>query len=166
MIFPHFCFRFFESYVYKLFKSVNLIPIDSKDNFNISININVENVSHFLKEDKKYSLTIDKNYTFKKLFDNIKTKLDENKIKKIFSKEMKNNKLSNKEIEYINNTYLKSNDHMIKLFYLSSKSNIKLNKKNCESIEIAYITLVLNKGNLDFYTFKLLCSDIKSLISI
>ena len=166
MIFPHFCFRFFESYVYKLFKSVNLIPFDSKDNFNISININVENVSHFLKEDKKYSLTIDKNYTFKKLFDNIKTKLDENKIKKIFSKEMKNNKLSNKEIEYINNTYLKSNNHMIKLFYLSSKSNIKLNKKNCESIEIAYIILVLNKGNLDFYTFKLLCSDIKSLISI
>ena len=55
---------------------------------------------------------------------------------------------------------------MIKLFYLSSKSNIKLNKKNCESIEIAYIILVLNKGNLDFYTFKLLCSDIKSLISI
>ena len=123
-------------------------------------------IFHFLKEDKKYSLTIDKNYTFKKLFDNIKTKLDENKIKKIFSKEMKNNKLSNKEIEYINNTYLKSNDHMIKLFYLSSKSNIKLNKKNCESIEIAYIILVLNKGNLDFYTFKLLCSDIKSLISI
>ena len=79
---------------------------------------------------------------------------------------MKNNKLSNKEIEYINNTYLKSNAHMIKLFYLSSKSNIKLNKKNCESIEIAYIILVLNKGNLDFYTFKLLCSDIKSLISI
>ena len=105
-------------------------------------------------------------HTFFSLFKTILKKLDLNKIKKVILEEIKNNNLTEEEIDFIKNKYLDNNEQIIKSFYFKTKNNIILNKKNCENKKISYVMKILNKGDNESYTLFFCYRDIKSVLKI
>ena len=163
MFFPPFCFKIYDENnkkINQLFKAVNLEKF-GKNNFKLVISF--ENILQFIK-DKKYtkiSYELNSEYIFSQLFEEIKDEyLDLNKIKKAILDEGKKNKKS------INNNFLNShfNEYLKNLFYFCTKSNIIMNQKACELINVYTILKLLNPEDSDQFTLIVCCKDIKTVI--
>ena len=165
--FPSFCFKAFNQFFYDIYQEHNNLTNNKK--YDLKIEVNLENVIQMISDNNK---DIEVNYqlksyhTFFSLFKTILKKLDLNKIKKVILEEIKNNNLTEEEIDFIKNKYLDNNEQIIKSFYFKTKNNIILNKKNCENKKISYVMKILNKGDNDSYTLFFCYRDIKSVLKI
>ena len=165
--FPSFCFKAFNQFFYDIYQEHNNLTNNKK--YDLKIEVNLENVIQMISDNNK---DIEVNYqlksyhTFFSLFKAILKKLDLNKIKKVILEEIKNNNLTEEEIDFIKNKYLDNNEQIIKSFYFKTKNNIILNKKNCENKKISYVMKILNKGDNDSYTLFFCYRDIKSVLKI